>query len=235
MITHDATLRCLDDYADNELDAAARAEIDRHIADCSDCRAALQKRVTRRAKVGALRQKLEPGRDLWPAIAPRLDAVRGRARSGHRVVQSKGIRAVLAGVLAAAAMALIARSRGPTLATVPGVAPNVIPSTAVAASAPRRTHALAGTPPEGALLGEADYLRAIGALMSEFAESRPSMMPETAAVFDENLRIIDGAIDAWRGALLTTPDDPEVRASLDQAYEDKLELLRSATELPTRI
>ena len=31
---------------------------------------------------------------------------------------------------------------------------------------------------------------------------------------DENLRIVDSAIDAWRGALLITPDDPDVRTDL---------------------
>jgi hypothetical protein len=87
--------------------------------------------------------------------------------------------------------------------------------------------------PEIRLPGETEYARAALVLASELQERRPSFPSRDVTVLDENIGILDDAIASTRAALLAHPDDTELRAELDRTWEDKLDLLREATELPT--
>jgi len=88
------------------------------------------------------------------------------------------------------------------------------------------------TPEAGLLPGEAEYREAAGTLFTDYQRQRGAIAPATVRVLDENLAVVDAAIDACRAALRIDPDDADLRASLDLAYEQKLELLRAASELP---
>jgi hypothetical protein len=62
-------------------------------------------------------------------------------------------------------------------------------------------------------------------------ERRASLRPAQAAVLDDNLRIVDHAIETARAAVHEHPDDLDLRAELDRVWQDKLDLIRQVTEL----
>jgi hypothetical protein len=166
-----------------------------------------------REQIEQLPREIAPERDLWPDIAR-------RAKERRRAVWRTRSAAVVVSLAAAAAVALAVRSR-------PRPSARPAPS-----AAPAATEALATSPP---LPGEAEYKSALEALEAELAV-RSIEMPEGArAAVNADLRVIDEAIAATRAALVARPFDPELRAELDRAYEDKLDLLREATELLTGI
>ncbi|MDX2122110.1 MAG: zf-HC2 domain-containing protein [Gemmatimonadota bacterium] len=74
MNNHTDILPLLDDYADGGLDPAARARVEAHLASCAACRAEVAALAAILAEARALPRTIEPGRDLWPGIAPRLAA-----------------------------------------------------------------------------------------------------------------------------------------------------------------
>jgi hypothetical protein len=162
-----------------------------------------------------LPREIAPERDLWPEIARRA---RPRRAWPARA-------AVIALGLAAAAALVLATRRRPE-------------PTAPIASAPALTLtpiASASAPAIGPLPGEAEYASALASLEAELAQRRPEMPEHARAAIDEDLRVVDDAITSSREALAARPADPELRAELDRAYEDKLDLVREATELLTGI
>jgi hypothetical protein len=88
------------------------------------------------------------------------------------------------------------------------------------------------TPAFTALIPEESNLRAASlALASAYASRRSGLDRTLLATFDDNLGIVDDAIERSRAALTTTPDDPGLQRALDRAYRHKLSLLRRATEV----
>jgi len=164
-----------------------------------------------------LPRSIEPPGDLWPDIATRIDT---RARMRRRMT--------IAGALAAAAAALLVwnvqRPHHPAHAlagewtaalTQPSVAPAAAPEPAA----------------QGTILipGEDELRRAASELAGAFDRRRPLLDRELLAVYDENLDIVDDAIDRSRAALVTRPADPHLQRVLDRAYRHKLALLRRAS------
>ena len=83
------------------------------------------------------------------------------------------------------------------------------------------------------LPGEKDYRGAELALATELAHHRPGMPARAEAAIDHNLRVVDEAIETTREALREDPDDPELREELDRTWDEKLDLLAMASELPS--
>ncbi|MBN1831388.1 MAG: zf-HC2 domain-containing protein [Deltaproteobacteria bacterium] len=83
---------------------------------------------------------------------------------------------------------------------------------------------------------EADrhYQLAIAALSQAISEQNVELSPELAAVFEENLEIIDEAIQSFRTAMNEYPDDQEVNEYLLICYKKKLELLGEMKNLMMR-
>jgi hypothetical protein len=61
------------------------------------------------------------------------------------------------------------------------------------------------------------------------------MKPETAAVFERNLEIIDRAIQDTRAALARDPASRDLAFLLSSAYDAKLDILREAVRIPDPI
>lgn len=89
----------LDDYADGALDPATRSRVDAHLATCADCRAEVAALAAILAEARTLPREIQPARNLWPGIAPRL-----AARPSRRVpwLQLAAALALFAGGFAAA-------------------------------------------------------------------------------------------------------------------------------------
>jgi hypothetical protein len=77
-----------------------------------------------------------------------------------------------------------------------------------------------------------DQYEAAAARLLESLESRgDSLPPETRALVDENLRIIDRAIEEVRSALESEPGDTSTGHALNALYRRKVEFLWSVSRL----
>jgi hypothetical protein len=167
-----------------------------------------------RESLERLPRELPPEHDLWPEVARRIEASRRRARTLRSITMASTL-------AAAAVLALVIGLRGRHAPSPLAQAPSV--------SIPAPTPVLAAPP---APLPEEDtYARAERTLDTELDERRASLRPAQAAVLDENLGIIDRAIETARSAVRDHPEDPELRAELDRVWQDKLDMIRQVTEL----
>jgi hypothetical protein len=140
------------------------------------------------------------------------------------------------GLAAAAAFALW---WAPADSTGPDADPSAI---AEAEPAPAEAGAEAEAEPEAgpamadaALLpGEDDY-RAAAAELTQAIEDRRDQLPgELATVYEENVGVVDEAIDHSRAALAADPEDEQLQVLLDDAYRRKLDLLKQVAAIPGR-
>lgn len=159
-----------------------------------------------------LPRTIDPPEDLFPGIRARVDE-RARARR----------RGTIAGVLAlAAAVAL-------WVGTVPARTSALASSWTVAVAPEIPAPARLEPAPSDLIPGEAQLRGAALELARAFDSRRPLLDRELLAVYEENLGIVDDAIERSRAALVERPADPNLQRVLDRAYRHKLALLRRAS------
>lgn len=78
MISCDAVRDVMDEYLAGVLDPERRRTIGDHLAGCDVCRTDFETAALIGARAAALPRTVEPPRDLWRGIAPRLSRRRGR-------------------------------------------------------------------------------------------------------------------------------------------------------------
>ncbi len=86
---------------------------------------------------------------------------------------------------------------------------------------------------EGWVVAQAEYDQATAALTSALALERDRLRPETVALLERNLGVIDAAIRESRDALARDPGNVELRGLVASAARAKVELLRWATRVAT--
>ena len=190
----------LNEYVDGMLAARARATVEAHLAGCAGCRTAVAELRALVAGAAALPKTVEPSRDLWATIEPRI--VQRATWNVQRVWWR--------GALAAAAVLVIAL----------GLYRLLPPSTA-----PYRP---AG---QGWAAVQADFDRATNELSLILAAQRGGLRPETVALVERNLAVIDAAIAESRAALARDPANAELQHLWAAAARQKVELLRWATRV----
>lgn len=243
----------LHDWLDGELDAAAHEAATRHLAACPQCRREAAELQELRACAAALPAERTPAHDLWPAIAARLGAQETAATaerpaagpdpaaaergapatapppadgSGRRTAAPRrGVHPVWAwsGWLAAAAALTLALLRP----AAPDPARLAAGSAAQEAAEPGALVAMAGL--------ELDSQRAQAEYLASLRESAAEFAPETRAVIEHNLKVIDEAIAQTRAALDADPRNPRLARRLASGYRERIALLQQALRLPARI
>ena len=216
----DDVLDRLDARADGGLSAEERAALDAHLATCADCREAADSMDELLRQAAELPAEIQPGRDLWPGIAGRL-TVPGAERKGWT------IRPLW---MAAAAAALVAASSAATWLLVKPDASTPVAVASPAADAPENP-ATQGPLPVSQGTDEAMYVAATEELMDALEARRPTLAPETRAVVDRNLAVIDGAIGEIRAALRKDPGNAELGRRLDSVHRRKIEVLQRVVRL----
>jgi anti-sigma factor RsiW len=196
----------LNGYLDGTLPAADQAAVDAHLAQCAGCRAALAQLRAVLAGARTLPPSIAPPHDLWGAIARRITE---REAQGRRRWWRE--RTFWAGALAAAATLLIAFGLDRWATT--------------------RLPEQRARP--GWVAIEADYAQAAADLARTLAAERGRLRPETVALVERNLRLIDAAIQESRAALARDPGNAELGQLVAAAYRQKVELLRWATRVAT--
>ena len=217
-------------YLDDDLDAAARATVERHLESCAACGAeldTLRRLVAYAGTVAA--QDVAPPHDLWSGIAARLTGLNVAAFEPRAARQPRLISFSIA-QLAAAAAILIAISgatawfvRGNISVPAPVVTTDVIqaeiePSAAADAMRPVN-------------FADAQYDAAVADLERALADRRNDLNPRTVEILERNLKLIDAAIAQARQALEEDPGNTYLSRHLVESRRRKLELLRRATAI----
>lgn len=214
----------LSDYLDDELDGAVRGALEHHLERCASCASVLAdlRNVTRQA--GALVDR-SPPRDLWPGIASRIGAspspVSIRSSKARRI--SFSVPQLLAAGLAALVIGGSATAIGGGMFASPSEAPGSEAPVGDAVPASFATLAV-----------ETPYDRAIEELTAILQRDRGRLHPRTVRALEENLAVIDGAIERAREALLQDPESDYFRDHLDRTVRQKLDLLRRASNIVSR-
>ncbi len=230
----------IQELVDGAIGPIRRAELERHLEACADCRAlADDLRIIR--DTAASLDPLEPSDGLWLQIAGRLRQA-GRVtappapapRATRRHVALLAIAAALILAVSASVLFLVPRFRENTAASRLG-APPAVSGPAAGASNPAREVAVESVEEEFRL-AEQHYQNAIAKLEEAARLDRPSdnsatLDAQTAAVLQKNLQVIDQAIAESRAALRAEPQSAPARDSLFDALRRKVALLQDTIAL----
>ena len=80
----------------------------------------------------------------------------------------------------------------------------------------------------------ADYDREIARLRALIEQRRNQLDPATVAIIDRNMQVIDAAIVECKKAIARDPASHFLIESLNQSFQTKVELMRTAALLPSR-
>ena len=206
----------IDDYADDLLAAETRDEVERHLADCPTCRRSAEEMQRLRQATLALSRGIAPERDLLPGIRDRIGRAARPTRGSHWVRW------------AAVAASLIVL----TGAVWVGLrSPDTEPATAEVSAGAGRILLAADINLAEFEAAEMQYEEAAVHLLGIVEARGDELSPETRAVIEENLQIIDEAIDEVREALNAEPGDSRNGHILNTLYRQKVEFLWRVSRL----
>ena len=207
----------LSEYLDDELSAAERRELERHLDGCDLCREILGELKAVVARAGRLEDR-EPDHDLWPgvraAIASRkvveIESRRPARRFSFSLPQ-----------LVAAAAALILVSGGTAyFLSQPMAGPEMV----AIEPPPVGVQSVSFDPK-----GRADS--AITELERILQEESGRLDTSTVRILAQNLALIDRAIGQAKAALESDPSNPYLNDHLARTMRKKIEVLRRAADL----
>ncbi len=210
----------LGDFVDGETTPDERRRLEQHLAGCSDCRNVVKETRALLVATATLAREIPPGKDLWPDIRAGIGRHRiarsetGSSWSGART-RWLGLAASLLVVALAGSTALWLREsdRMPAVADLSGTA---LPAGYESATIDDQVR---------------EYVEAAELLQASIRERRTQLSPETQAVLEKNLAIIDQAIAEVRGVLESDPEDRGNALMLQAMHQQTVELLRRVSRL----
>jgi len=216
--------RYISEYVDGALESGKAAELERHLQSCPACREVLEDFRSMK-DAGSDLETPEPGDAVWLKIRSRLPAAAEPAapvRVPGRWALGWNTPALRWAGAAALAFILIAS----------GVYIGIGLGRRGAPAYPRNSEKYTL-----AKLDEAEryYQQAIRSLSEAFTAEKGTMVPEVAEVFEKNLAVIDGTIQACRQAVLKEPNDLEARNFLLAAYMNKMTFLDTALDYQRQV
>jgi hypothetical protein len=210
----------LNELVDGTLAGRELSRVQRHVAECVACASTVRTVQALVGRARALPRELPPPADAW-------EGVRRVRRDGSSTTAAVPAAPRARWPMLAAAAALVALSSAttwwvldgrPDARTVPDPYTETAPPATLAAFAPV----------------EARYVLATSALRATLDERRDALDPATIAAVERSLTTIDDAIAEARAALARDPADATLTRLLASSYEQKVTLLRRASELPPR-
>ncbi len=204
---------CMNDVVDDDLAPDLKERLEAHLDSCPQCRRHLDDLRSLVRAAASLPSEIEPGRDLWPDIEGRLTGLPSSRWPVRRVVL-----AVAAVVVVGFALSLLrAPITGPQLqsSTQPGIV-----------QAGNRTATLDDV--------RLEYRQARDELLEVVQARSGEVSPETLQVIEDNLALIDRAIDDIETALADNPGEGRLDRHLLLAYNRQIEMLRWAARMPSR-
>ena len=189
----------INDYIDDVLPADDAVIVQAHIHECADCRTEVDALRTMLQRVATLPRSIMPERDLRPNLS-----VQPKAKTLWHWRYP----------LAAAAVLLVAVSSTVTVLLTRNDQPAV-----------RITEVPGGV---DLVNLEQQYTSELESLQRTLRVRRDELSPETVRILEENLAIIDRAIQEARAALIGDPQSDMLGELLRSAYQRKLDLLKQA-------
>ena len=220
-------MRCLkaqkliSDHTDNLLKGRQTQALEQHLKECSACKELLNemRMIAREAKN---LESVLPSEDLWERIESRIPEKSRRSRSRLSGIGRFFRFSVYSRELAFSGSGLLA---------------GLVLMTLFYYSTPfmRNDRSITGQVTSNQF-EEVDrqYQLAIEALNQAILEQNVELSPDLAAVFEENLEIIDDAIRSFRTAMNEYPADQRANEYLLICYRKKLELLGEMKDLMMR-
>ena len=225
------------ELVDGTIGPIRRAELERHLDECADCRA-LAEDLRVIEDTAASLDPLEPPDGVWLQIAGRLRQ-EGRLAAPPLAAPAASRRHVALLALAAALVLTVGAS---ILMVVPRWRDDTTTSRLATPSAPAAQPSNA--PAEVAVesveeefrLAEQHYQNAIAKLeqaarLDQPAANATTLDAQTAAMLQKNLQVIDQAIAESRAALRAEPQSAPARDSLFDALRRKVALLQDTIAL----
>lgn len=218
MMTHPNESQ-LNEFVDGTLAPDAREQVAAHLASCLTCAASVRRIESIVERARALPRDVAPPKEAW-------NEVRAAVRAASSARQVRPIHSPRRWLLAAAAAVLVV-GVGTTIAVMRQMStPSIEQPVAVGSAPPARLAEFAPV--------EARYVLAAAELQETLEERREMLHPETIAIIESSLTTIDSAIAEARTALANDPGNPTISYLLASSYEQKVALLRRATELQPR-
>ena len=211
----------LDGFVDGDTTPDQRRQVEQHLTGCSDCRGVVKETRALLAATEALARQIPPGRDLWPEIRA---GVLGRRIAGSTTASAWsgtrtrwiGLAASLLVVVLAGSTAMWLRDSDRTPAAGDPGGDAVPASSELPASFDEEVR---------------EYVEAAELLQASIRERGNRLSPETLAVLEKNLAIIDQAIGEVHGVLASDPGDRGNALMLQAMHQQKVELLRRVSRL----
>ncbi len=230
----------IQELIDGTLGPIRRAEIEQHLDGCPACRALARELRAIRDAAAAL-EPLEPPARVWLQVAGRLrHEGRVRPAGAPRPPARHGLVAALAAVLilavGIATVTLLPRFRAGGAAPIaaPGATAPVAAGNASADATVQGVEAefrLAEQHYQNAIAKLEEAARLDQAAASPAGGEPTPLDPQTAAMLQKNLRVIDSAIAESRAALRDQPESAPARDSLFDALKRKVALLQDTIAL----
>ena len=214
------------EFVDGTLDAAGQRELERHVAGCADCRALVADLKSIQAAAFTLERR-DPPAHVWNAIRERAAAepspdARGRVLAWPRTRTAWGV------WMAAAAALLVVTTAG--IVTILNE-PALPHQDALTRPAPADDAPSAASIAAELNAAEEHYDKAIRGLEQIARSQSGELDPQTAAVLQKNLQVIDQAISDSRTALNQQPTSTDAQDSLFDAMRTKVAVLQQTVEL----
>jgi len=211
----------LSDYLDGELSDHEHRSVAAHVAGCVECSQALHelRAVVERARTLV---PAEPPADLWKAVADRI------AVENEGPIATLGTRSRFSFTwpeLIAASVLLVLVSGWAALRM------NTPSSADLQVRQPGNADIQAGPDVVPASVDDTEYDAALADLQRALQSGRGQLDPATVKIVEQNLAIIDQAVDDARRALAQDPANADLSGYLQETKRRKLDLLRHAAAL----
>lgn len=235
---HTTYRESIQELIDGTIGAIRRAELERHLEDCAECRSFLADMKKIRGAAESL-DALQPPDGVWLQIAGRLRQ-EGRVQAPPAPVPSRAPRYAMLAIAASLVLAvgiaiglLVTQYRTPSTP-----APQATTASTPATPANANEAVDVASVEAEFRLAEQHYQNAIAKLeqaarLDQAASGRGdnALDPGTAAMLQKNLQVIDQAIAESRAALRSEPLSASARDSLFDALKRKVALLQDTIAL----
>jgi Putative zinc-finger len=235
MHEHTEWIDKLSDSLDGELSDQEQRSVAAHVAGCVECSQTLHelRAVVERARTLA---PAEPAADLWKAVADRIavDNERPVATVGTRrrfsFTWPELIAASLLLVLVSG-WAALRMTRPPPTGSSADLQVRQPSSADLQVRQPGGADLQAGPDVVPANFDDIEYDAAVSDLQRALQSGRGQLDPATVKIVEQNLAIIDQAVDDARRALAQDPANADLSGYLQETKRRKLDLLRHAAAL----
>ncbi len=227
----------LSDYIDGEMTPAERALVEARLAEDAESAAALEslRRVVMRAR--ALDDKVPPqAQQMWEGIAKRIGVKTPETENAVTMLHARrwwstGRLSLSVPQLLAAGIALVLLSGGGAMVLRGPASPLDGPIAGdgiTAAEAPVVEASFVS-------VGAARLEQAVADLATVLEREREFLDPATVRIVEDNLAIIDQAIERSLRALAADPESEYLRMHLELAMRHKLTLLQGVTAISSAL